>query len=392
MTSQRVGMYEVKRPTAARPGRVVFVLRWTAPDGRRMSELLGERPQMTKTMATKLQRRRQAEVDKGNDGGERPAHELGRMSVSAFLEEDLRLVSHLQPRSLDSLKVSGKHLIEVLGPGLDVVKVQAAQVDKFVKALRAKGLSEETVKKHRAYMRGCWTRGMERRRVLGNAFAVRHRALKVAEDDNGDGGAVRTYSAAQVAALIAAAPDAWWRDLIMLGAMSGLRLGESLNLRADAVLADAVKVSAKKAAPGVLPWVAKTSKSYRTVPLPQEVAAMLKRRALASDSAYLFLDAKRVARLEARVERGKGLPDRLVNNFARVWVEVLERARAACPGTWEARTYHDLRKTYLSLMAQRLPSPKDLQRLVGHSSIATTMGFYVGTEGLGERVRAALAS
>ncbi len=346
---------------------------------------------MTKRQAVSIQRRRQAEVDKGDEGGERPAHELGRMTVSAFLEEDLRLVSHLQPRSLDSLKVSGKHLIEVLGPGLDVVKVQAAQVDKFVKALRAKGLSEATVKKHRAYMRGAWTRGMERRRVLGNAFAVRHRALKVAEDDNGDAGAVRTYTAAQVAALISAAPDGWWRDLIILGSMSGLRLGESLNLRADDVLKDAVRVSAKKAAPGVLPWVAKTSKSYRTVPLPPEVVAMLKRRALASDSAYLFLDAKRVARLEARVGRGEGLPDRLVNNFGRVWAEVLEKARAACPGKWEARTYHDLRKSYLSLMAQRLPSPKDLQRLAGHASIATTMGFYVGTEGLGERVRAALA-
>ncbi len=47
MTSQRVGMYEVKRPTAARPARVVFVLRWTSPGGRRCSEVIGERPQMT---------------------------------------------------------------------------------------------------------------------------------------------------------------------------------------------------------------------------------------------------------------------------------------------------------------------------------------------------------
>ncbi len=111
MTSQRVGMYEVKRPTAARPARVVFVLRWTSPGGRRCSEVIGERPQMTKRQAVSIQRRRQADVDKGDEGGERPAHELGRMTVSAFLEEDLRLVSNLQPMSLDSLKVSVKHLI-----------------------------------------------------------------------------------------------------------------------------------------------------------------------------------------------------------------------------------------------------------------------------------------
>ena len=59
---------------------------------------------------------------------------------------------------------------------------------------------------------------------------------------------------------------------------------------------------------------------------------------------------------------------------------------------WMHRTFHDLRRSYGTVMAHLVPT-HELRKLMGHSSITTTMRFYLGVSGIGaDKIEEAFAT
>ena len=53
---------------------------------------------------------------------------------------------------------------------------------------------------------------------------------------------------------------------------------------------------------------------------------------------------------------------------------------------WAAHDFKSLRKSFGTVMAQRLRNPRDLMTLMGHSRLETSLKYYTSTEGLEGRL------
>lgn len=154
--------------------------------------------------------------------------------------------------------------------------------------------------------------------------------------------------------------------------LSGLRLGEAVKLRWT---------------PGNWPYIdgeslvipAEFDKAHqdRRIPLPPDFAAWLQRTPIADRTGVVF---------QPLGELGKPV------QFFRVSQRIAKIGEHAGiitdPATGRTATAHDLRRSFAQRWASRL-TPVDLQRLMRHASIATTMGYYVDqdAEGLAKRMR-----
>ncbi len=202
----------------------------------------------------------------------------------------------------------------------------------------------------------------------------------------------RFFTREEVSAMIDASPDRWWHGLISLLGNSGLRRGEALYLRRGAVTNGAhykLKLAPQQAETwtdpqtgadySLPPWSSKTGtpRSYRTLPIPNETAEAL--AAVETGTPYHFIDLptlRQISRLERAgrwpSNRSPIHPKKLYGPFKEIQ---LKAARAMGSSEWRLGGLHDLRKAYLSNMAEHVPAPV-LQALAGHDSLATTMSFY----------------
>ncbi len=82
-----------------------------------------------------------------------------------------------------------------------------------------------------------------------------------------------------------------------------------------------------------------------------------------------------------------------LRDFQRLQVKakgILEACKGEAVG-WTIGTMHDLRKTYATRLARRIPM-HDLRRLLGHASITTTAEYYTeASDDVVEAVRLAFA-
>ena len=95
----------------------------------------------------------------------------------------------------------------------------------------------------------------------------------------------------------------------------------------------------------------------------------------------------------------------LVNNLRRIFRGIQHQAAEKMlgvrfkptgpidwPPAWPAGTFHDLRKTCLTYLARNGCPAHLLQRTAGHSTLETTMRYYLGhTAGDADVIRAAMA-
>ncbi len=123
-------------------------------------------------------------------------------------------------------------------------------------------------------------------------------------------------------------------------------------------------------------WVVK-DKDRREVPLTEEDAQLLIdiQTELPEGQPYLLLSPERYQRLLKLKAKGllidsvRKCPD---GNFRRNWQMICKIA-----GILDG-TFHDLRATCITEWFEQGLMPHEVQRLAGHSSIDTTMNYYVG--------------
>ncbi len=185
----------------------------------------------------------------------------------------------------------------------------------------------------------------------------------------------RIYTPAEFDAMCKAATPLWLLR-VNLAKQCGLRKSEVVHLRFVDVDFERLLlcVQPRKQSLSQLRWQPKGKKS-RTVPLPESLAKRIKQRRqeLPVDQPYFCMTDLRYWRLKQMLktrtlsERVSASPD---DNFHSFKV-ILRRARVA------DGTFHDLRRTYGTEMAEGGVPQHELAYLMGHANPETTAKFYI---------------
>ena len=394
-----VYLMKAQRPTRRNPKRRAWLLRWTTTDGRQLCDIIGDVAMVTKREAEAARRELQGKLDNDLAPRDRPK----RMTLADFLRRDREAAAlTLRPRSLADLKLAGRYACNVLGETADVRHLDVADAIRVHAYLAKRDMAPSTIVSIMRRLQGAFSRGVAMGLVTSNPFTPRtkRRPHGVSLPKLPDG-PIRVYQSCEVEAMIEAAPR-WWAMFIRLAYTSGLREGEMLNLlwrdvdfEAGTVSAQTKKAETFKAGDTTYPILPWQTKSYhnRTVKIPTAtVKALHDFRDFHEPprSAYVFLSLSRLEQLAGRAT----LPDKLVNNITRDYRLIQDAAAKVLssddePYDWQHRTVHDLRRTYGTRMARHVPV-HELRRLMGHSSINTTIRHYLAVgDDVAERIEAA---
>jgi len=185
-----------------------------------------------------------------------------------------------------------------------------------------------------------------------------------------------------------------WDLIITVALATAMRRAELLNCTWADVNFDAqtIEVNPKKNTKDTWEWLIKDA-DQRTLPLTEEIVQMLVDHQAQQPEGYpyVFVPTARYGHIQ-NVLRPQGkwtLSDtrlKVVNNFKRNFDQILKRASV------KTGTFHDIRRTAISMWLANGMSEYDVMILAGHSSFATTHKFYLAVaDDLIHRARAATA-
>jgi integrase len=185
-----------------------------------------------------------------------------------------------------------------------------------------------------------------------------------------------------------------WDLIITVALATAMRRAELLTCTWADVDFDAqtIEVNSKENTKDTWKWLIKDS-DHRTLPLTEEIVQMLADHQARQPERYpyVFVLPARYYYIQnvLRTKDKWTLSDsrlKVVNNFKRSFDKILRRAGV------KTGTFHDIRRTAISMWFANGMSEHDVMVLAGHSSFATTHKFYlVVADDLIDRARLATA-
>jgi len=351
---------------------VYYTLRWYTPSGRRCSQSLKGVTTTAEAKAAKLTK--EAKLATGQELVERP----DRMTVEDLIAYHLEVIQgEVGPRTALGYQHSAAHIKHAIGADRMIDKLSRADAGRLKTYLKTeRKLRQATVDKVVNHLRAMLNVAVRDGKLARNPLLDMKTKGSPAKR-------ARIYTLAEVRSMIDAAPSDWWRVYLRLAFSSGLREGELLNLKWEDIDGEAMEIRVQAKDGGtithggqsypLLQWSAKSLTSYRTVPIPDDAVAMVNAYRDCSDgSPYLFLSLNRLKRIGAKTAGGSWKVDaKLVNNLLRDFHHIHRAAGLGDP----VGTIHDLRKSYGTHMASKIPM-HTLQAFMGHANISTTAKFY----------------
>jgi integrase len=258
-----------------------------------------------------------------------------------------------------------KHLSPAPLGATSLAKLRKTHIDGLIVALRKRGLSDSTVRQVYTVLRAILDDAKLDGLVAENA-AVKVPRPRIARKE------AKHLSACEVAAVLKAAEGLRYRSVLVVIAATGLRRGEALGLRWDAVNLDdgTLKVAATLGRVGgeLLSTEPKTVRSRRTVPVSPAIVKLLK--------------AQRAAQAAERLHAGDKWQDSglvFTNEFGgpvdpRNLLRTIELA--AKKAEVENVGIHTLRHSAAVAWLESGVHIKAVADLLGHSSIAITGDIY----------------
>lgn len=261
-----------------------------------------------------------------------PANESPKLS-SAIQEYLNYARTNFAPKTQEIYDLSLKHFLAVVGD-VDLDTINPLAIERY-KSERAKGVKPATVNIELRAMKAFFN-CLKKWRIIGDNPCDGVRQLKIPDQPP------LFFSPDQLKALLAAMKDDWIRDIVIFTAMTGLRLGEVVNLSWTDVNLESRTI------------VIKSSQTYqvkggkmRIIPLNRTSFDLLQRKT--PKEGYVFKGKR----------GGRANP-----NF--VSEKLRERVRAL--GFDRRLHFHSLRHTFASLLVSKNVSLYQVQKLLGHSS------------------------
>jgi len=188
---------------------------------------------------------------------------------------------------------------------------------------------------------------------------------------------MRIYKPHEFNAMLLAAPNDMWRGRLLCGHDLGMRRSEVMHLIISDIDYDRgeIHIQPKKETQTTLAWEPK-DRDCRVLPMIDRVSKTLLKiqNELPAGQPYLLLSDFRYYRVMQLRRQGK-LSERirlnLEENFTKPFDRILQRANVP------HGTFHDLRKTYLTELAESGLPQHWLQELAGHSDPQTTRNYYI---------------
>ena len=295
-------------------------------------------------------------------------HAPQRMSWDEFVETyyENHLVN-LRPSSAENTLSALRQFQRIIRPKR-LSSVGKAQVRSFIKKAQAEGMNRNTLNSYLNRLRGAlnW--------AVSEELISKAPNIKLLKSDTGKKMKGKPLSDEQIQQFIDAVPlvrksDAErWKRLIHGLALSGLRLGEALALKWDDSADFFIDRSGQYLSFRIHGSAQKNGRSQNLPMTPQCEAFFLETPA-EDRSGYVFdLSSKATA-------LGKNLS---VKRAIRTISEIGEVAGIVTdPRDGQTATAHDLRRSYGQRLAKAGVTPYQLQQLMRHSSISTTMSYYV---------------
>lgn len=239
-------------------------------------------------------------------------------ALEALLAQDER--AHRSAATIEIHTLKGRHLIRVLGQGFDLHHVTRAGLTAYADKRVTEGASRHTVHVELSVLRrACTVSGVPWSRQympdMGTVYAPR-----------------KTWLTREQAAALLAALSPAQRDAVTVAILTGMRKGELERIAAEHLDHERQAVHV----PGT-----KTAGAMRWLPVADDAWAILTRRAKSRPVGPLFGPWENMTRDLARACKRAGVPRVSAN---------------------------DLRRTFVSWLANESVSPLTVARLAGHTS------------------------
>jgi integrase len=375
-----------KRPRCG--GRkFTYALRYNGEDGKRKCESLGH------TNSRKAESRRAHKEKELRMGYVEP----GSVRLRDFTNDSLlKTGDQIRESTRRETKSVMKDLIGTIG-NIDFRSVTLAQGELYMQTCLDRGNSKATVAKKLRHIKRLFKLAVNRKQLDENPlqYIVMQKIPKKKINIYADAQCQRIQKAAQECA------GRWdpkisvkWDLIITVALATAMRRAELLNCTWADVDFDSrtIKVNSKQNTKHTWEWLIKDA-DHRTLPLTEEIVQMLAdhQTQLPEGYPYVFVPTARYDYIQ-NVLRPKGkwmLTDarlKIVNNFRRQFNIILRKADV------KKGTFHDIRRTAVSMWFANGMSEHDVMVLAGHSSFATTHEFYLAVaDDLVHRARIATA-
>lgn len=353
---------DVKVKVITRAGRENFVLRWTDANGKSREKSTGIRAcsrnkRQAEHEALSLQKRLNAH------GGQIPLRDFDHRYTTQHL-------SGLSAASRRQWRTAMEH---VYSAGIETLEeLNSSSISQIANTMRTGGLSEPSIQSYLATIKAglSWAAQIEiidrvprfprLRRAKGKSKRMRGRPLRAEEFER------MLYAAEK----LRRSDCEQWKQLLVALWLSGLRLDESLRLSWDSTETFRVDVSGKYP---VYRISADGEKGHRDrlLPIVPEFSNWL---------------------LALPHRKGKVLSIRKAMRTCCRWVSRFgEQAGIIVDADGRTASANDLRRSFAARWAVKV-TPAELQQLMRHQSIETTMSYYVDldTETLAERLHESL--
>lgn len=298
------------------------------------------------------------EVEHQKDTGTYLDPNLGKVPLAKFYEHFMKTSP---PDAASTRSLYNMHFRLYLNPGLGRAPINSLtmpQIKTFLAELSESGRGDPTVSAVHRLLRRLLSVAVEEGRIHSNpALGIKRPAQTRTE--------MHFLEPAQVASLADAVP-ARYRALIFFLAYTGTRIGEAAAIRVkhvDLLKRTLLIEEASKEVDGKVFTGPTKTRQKRSVALPASVAEMLTLHIAE------FSDPTEPKALVFSSPRGEQLRQKAFR--ARVMKPALERA-----GLPSAIRTHDLRHTAVAIAIQAGLHAKQIQDMLGHSSIQITFDTY----------------
>ena len=349
-----------------------YALRYRGEDGKRKCESLGhaDRRKAERQRAQKEKELRMGYIEPRS------------MRLTDFMEDSLaRTGDQIRESTRVITRVSMSDFVRTIG-NIDFRSVRLAHGELYLQTCLDRGNTKGTVAKKLRHIKRLFKLAVNRKQLDENP--LQHIAMPKSPKKK-----INIYADAQCRRLLKAAKEyaakcdpkraLKWDLMITVALATAMRRAELLNCTWADVDFDAqtMQVNPKQNTNETWEWLIKDS-DHRTLPLTEEIVQMLVNHQAQQPEAYPYVFVP-IARYDyiKNVLRPKGkwtLVDasmKIVNNFRRQFNQIRGKADV------KKGTFHDIRRTAISMWFANGMSEHDVMVLAGHASFATTHQFYL---------------